>query len=132
MLLSHTTAPQPSAHQALQAPDAAPSIPKEPTRMSALSNARWLILIQGYKIALQLVAMSVLTRLLPPSDYGLMAMAWTAANFASLIRDLGTSSAIIQKKELTERTKSTIFWLQMSLGMVLCICLLYTSPSPRD
>ena len=95
--------------------------------MSALSNARWLILIQGYKIALQLVSMSVLTRLLPPSDYGLMAMAWTAANLASLLRDLGTSSAIIQKQELNEETKSTVFWLHMSLGCLLAITLIAMS-----
>jgi PST family polysaccharide transporter len=95
--------------------------------MSALSNARWLIVIQGYKITLQLVGMSVLARLLPPSDYGLMAMAWTAANFASLLKDLGTSSAIIQKQELSERTKSAVFWLQMSLGMLLGVSLLVLS-----
>ena len=95
--------------------------------MSALSNARWLILIQGYKISLQLVAMAVLTRLLPPSDYGLMAMAWTAANFASLLKDLGTSSAIIQKKDLTEQTKSAVFWLQMGLGTLLCLSLIALS-----
>ena len=95
--------------------------------MSALSNARWLILIQGYKIALQLVSMSVLTRLLPPSDYGLMAMAWTAANLASLLRDLGTSSAIIQKQELNEETKSTVFWLHLSLGCLLAIALIAMS-----
>lgn len=95
--------------------------------MSALSNARWLILIQGYKIILQLLSMGILARLLPPSDYGLIAMAWTAANFASLLRDLGTTSALIQKKELTEQIKSTIFWMQMGLGLFLCIILLVFS-----
>jgi O-antigen/teichoic acid export membrane protein/glycosyltransferase involved in cell wall biosynthesis len=87
--------------------------------MSASSNARWLILIQGFKVVVQLVSMTVLTRLLPPSDYGLIAMAFTATNLASLVRDLGTSSAIIQKRELSERTKSTVFWLHMAVGCVL-------------
>ena len=92
--------------------------------MSALSNARWLILIQAYKIILQLLSMGILARLLPPSDYGLIAMAWTATNFATLLRDLGTTSAIIQKNELTEQIKSTIFWMQMALGLFLCIILI--------
>lgn len=87
--------------------------------MSAISNARWLTLAQGYRILLQLVSMSVLARILPPSDYGLMAMAWTATNLASLFRDLGTASALIQKQELNERIKSTVFWMNMVLGSSL-------------
>lgn len=95
--------------------------------MSAMSNARWLILIQAYRIGVQLLGLAVLTRLLPPSDYGLIAMAFTATNLASLLRDLGTSSALIQTKTLTERTRSTVFWLHLSMGSALALALVGAS-----
>ncbi len=95
--------------------------------MSAMSNARWLILIQAFRIGVQLLGLAVLTRLLPPSDYGLIAMAFTATNLASLLRDLGTSSAIIQKKVLTERIRSTVFWLHLSMGSALALALVSAS-----
>ena len=54
--------------------------------MSAMSNARWLTLAQAARIVLQLVSLVILARLLPPSEYGLLAMATVAMNFAYLLR----------------------------------------------
>jgi hypothetical protein len=51
-----------------------------------------------FKIGVQLLNIVVLARLIPPSEYGLMAMALVVTNFATLVRDLGTSAAIIQRR----------------------------------
>lgn len=96
--------------------------------MSAMSNARWLMLSQACRITLQMISLFVLSRLLLPSEYGLLAMATVATNFAFLLRDMGTAAAVVQKENLTEETTSTVFWLNVGMGCLLTLALLIASP----
>lgn len=91
--------------------------------MSGIANARWVGLSQMGRIAMQLIGLSVLARLIPPHDYGIMAMATVVTNFALILRDVGTSAAIIQKKTLTEATINAVFWLNMAIGCVIAVLL---------
>jgi PST family polysaccharide transporter len=100
--------------------------------MSAMSNARWLTLAQISRIGLQLVSMLVLARLLPPAEYGVLAMATVAMNFAYLLRDMGTAAAIVQKEDLTEHTSNTVFWLNVGMGLALAVGLAVLSPLLAD
>ena len=96
--------------------------------MSALSNARWISLAQTVRIVSQLVSMAVLARLLPPKAYGLMAMATVVTNLAGLFRDMGTGAAVIQKKELSQATTSTVFWLNLIIGTIVALAMVLSSP----
>ncbi|MRT27587.1 lipopolysaccharide biosynthesis protein [Herbaspirillum sp. CAH-3] len=96
--------------------------------MSAASNVRWIAVTQVVKIGSQLVNMFVLTRLIPPSEYGLMAMAGIATNLAFILRDMGTAAAIIQKPELHENDSSSVFWLNMIGGLMLMLMLWLAAP----
>jgi len=87
--------------------------------MSLISNVKWVAIAQVAKIVSQLLSVTILARLLAPADYGLLAIATVFTNFASLFRDLGTGSAIIQRSELTHSTKNSIFWLNMALGLLI-------------
>jgi O-antigen/teichoic acid export membrane protein len=89
----------------------------------ARSNVIWVTLSQGGRVLVQLAALTILARLLPAADYGLMAMATVATNLALLLRDLGTSAAIIQKQHLSEQTKSTVFWLNVAFGVLIALIL---------
>jgi PST family polysaccharide transporter len=100
--------------------------------MSAMSNARWLTLSQASRISLQLVSLFVLSRLLQPAEYGLLAMATVATNFAFLLRDMGTAAAVVQKENLTEQTTSTVFWLNVGMGMFLTLALIVAAPFLAD
>lgn len=100
--------------------------------MSAISNARWILASQASRIGFQLVGLIVLARLLPPSDYGLMAMATVVINFANLLRDMGTAAAVVQKENLTEGAINTVFWLNVGLGLSLGIALVALSPLIAD
>ena len=90
-----------------------------------LSSVRWAAVAQASKIAGQLVSLAVLSRLLPPADYGVMAMAGVVTALAGMLRDMGTGAAIIQRKELTPELTSTVFWmiaaLGAGLGLLLCL-----------
>ena len=96
--------------------------------MSTISSARWVALSQGGRVAIQLAGLVVLARLLPAADYGLMAMATVVTNFALLWRDLGTAAAIIQKIDLREETKATVFWLNVTMGVLLALALFACAP----
>ncbi|TBM00970.1 lipopolysaccharide biosynthesis protein [Hafnia paralvei] len=96
--------------------------------MSIFNNLKWNAVSQIFKIATQVVSMVYLARLIPPAEYGIMAMATVITNFAVLFRDLGTSAAIIQKDNLDETTTSSVFWLNSFLGLVVSIIIIITSP----
>jgi hypothetical protein len=57
-----------------------------------MSNARWLTLSQVVRIALQMVSIFILSRLLAPSEYGLLAMATVAVNFRLAVARHGHGS----------------------------------------
>lgn len=96
--------------------------------MGILSNTKWVAISQLFKIGVQLLNIVVLARLIPPAEYGLMAMALVITNFASLVRDLGTSAAIIQKKDLGNRTINAIFWLNVIMGGGISVIIIIFSP----
>lgn len=96
--------------------------------MGILSNTKWVAISQLIKIGVQLLNIVVLARLIPPAEYGLMAMALVITNFASLVRDLGTSAAIIQKKDLENRTINAIFWLNVIMGGGISAIIIIFSP----
>ena len=55
-------------------------------------------------------------------------MALVVINFSLLIRDLGTSAAIIQHNELKDSTTNAIFGLNITMGTVIAIVIALFSP----
>jgi PST family polysaccharide transporter len=56
-----------------------------------------------------------------PQEFGLLAMITIFTNFGRIFIDFGFSSAIIQKKNVTQRTLSTVFWFNILSGSLLTI-----------
>lgn len=96
--------------------------------MGLLSNTKWVALSQSFKIVVQLLNIIVLTRLVVPQEYGLMAMALVVTNFAMLFRDLGTSAAIIQRKNINNGFVNAIFGLNIIMGGGVGLAILLISP----
>ncbi|HCD9160064.1 TPA: oligosaccharide flippase family protein, partial [Klebsiella pneumoniae] len=96
--------------------------------MTLRSNAKWNMFSQTFKVLVQVVNIVYLAKIIPPAEYGLMAMALVIFNFGILLRDLGTSAAIIQRKELTHPLINTVFWLNTIMGIVLAIIVFSSSP----
>jgi len=66
---------------------------------------------------LSLLSTIVLARLLLPGAYGLFGMAMVFMAAANSLRDLGTGSALIQRKEFSPDLASTIFWVNGLFGL---------------
>lgn len=86
------------------------------------------LLGQGISTGVQLVSTVVLARLLSPEDFGVISMVGTVTAFAGLFRDLGLSSAAIQKRDLSCALQSSLFWINVTIGAVLTGLLAAASP----
>jgi PST family polysaccharide transporter len=84
-------------------------------------------MIQVTRISVQLLGLLVLSRLLTPADFGLVAIVFAINNFALLLRDMGTGSAIIQRAQLDEQTVLTAHWSNCFIGVGLAAILLALS-----
>jgi O-antigen/teichoic acid export membrane protein len=98
-----------------------------PNHSIGLSNVRWVGAIRLGQFAIQLASVVTLSRLLAPSDYGLMAMATTFTTFVYIIRDMGASTALVQIKLLPPDMLSTMFCFNVSLGLILGIAVVLSS-----
>ncbi|PLM81305.1 flippase, partial [Klebsiella variicola] len=93
-----------------------------------LKNAQWNMLSQFFKMLVQLINVIYLAKIIPPAEYGIMAMALVIINLGILLRDLGTSAAIIQKKSLSQDLVNTVFWLNSFMGLALAIIVAVSAP----
>jgi PST family polysaccharide transporter len=96
--------------------------------MSLITNVKWVGIAQLVKIFCQLINITILARLIAPDEYGLIAMAGVVVALGFLFRDMGTSAALIQKKNLTEELKNGVFWLNIFVGFILLSFIIISAP----
>jgi len=84
---------------------------------------------QAAKLLLNLVSVAVLSRLLTPSDFGLVAMVFAITEFLGIFKDLGLSAATIQSRTITAPQRSTLFWLNGTAGGVFALLLAAGGPA---
>lgn len=76
----------------------------------------------------QFLVMIILTRLLDPSEFGLVTIAYTVTAFTDIMNQLGLSSALIQRKALTNAHIRTAFTFTNLTGFVLTALLWVAAP----
>jgi len=86
------------------------------------------IAAQGGKVLLQTGTLVLLARLLSPDDFGLTGMAATLTGFLSLFRDVGLSAATVQRRDVTHEQISTLFWINLAVGVGLAGCTVLLAP----
>ena len=91
---------------------------------SAISGIRWVAIARITKQFLQFVTILVLARILQPQDFGLLAVALMVIGFLNIFRDFGLAASIIQKKNVTQRLISSLFWISMFIGIAVAILLI--------
>lgn len=72
---------------------------------------------QALKVILQFGSVVILSRLLLPVDFGLMAMVAVFVGLGELIRDFGMTLIGLQRKHLSRQQASNLFWLNTGLGL---------------
>lgn len=69
-----------------------------------------------------------LMRLLEPEAFGVIALLAIFISIASLFIDGGLSKALIQKHEVSHTDESSIFFLNLMLGLLVALCLCGVAP----
>jgi O-antigen/teichoic acid export membrane protein len=82
---------------------------------------------QVASFALRLVSVVVLARLLSPEEFGLAAMAIIVAGVYELF-SASLCSATIQKDTVSDEQASTLFWINVGIGVVLGLLCFATAP----
>ncbi len=95
----------------------------------AVSGTAWSSLSTAGRQILSIASVATVARLLGPSAYGVMGMANLLIVFILNFRDLGTGSAIIQRKSVSNRLLSSLFWVNNGLGLALAGLVCAASPA---
>jgi O-antigen/teichoic acid export membrane protein len=98
----------------------------------AASAMKWGGVSQVGRQLLQLVTLVVLARLLGPKDFGLMGMAAVFVGFIAVFKDLGVAAAVVQRRELTQSLLSTVYWINVGLGLLAAVSLTLIAPLVAD
>ncbi len=88
-------------------------------KQRAVKSIGWVAVEQ---VAVQLIALAikiVLAHLLAPEAFGLIAMVSVYTAFLELFQELGLTSAVIQRKDVSEEQLSTVFLITLALGAAL-------------
>src|ERR1022692_1811704 len=83
---------------------------------------------QGANFFLRLGSLVVLARLLGPKDFGLVGMVTAFTGILTLFRDFGLSSAAIQRTHVSDEQISTLFWINIFVGMLLGLLAVVGAP----
>jgi O-antigen/teichoic acid export membrane protein len=75
-----------------------------------------------------LITSVILARLLTPSDYGLVGISMAVNGIAGIFLNLGFVSAIIQAKELNNKSLSTVFFLNMGIALLIYGSVFFSAP----
>ena len=67
--------------------------------------------------AVKIIQLVILALLLAPSDFGLMGMVQIVVGFIVIVSELGMSSAVIQRRDVSDDSLSTLYWLTVMTGI---------------
>ena len=87
------------------------------------------LLAQGASFAIRVGSIVILARLLSPKDFGLMGMVTAFTGILTLFRDFGLSAASIHRPNISEEQLSTLFWINLLVGVLLGIITVIMSPA---
>ncbi|WP_178133889.1 lipopolysaccharide biosynthesis protein [Vineibacter terrae] len=83
---------------------------------------------QALKVVIQFGTILILSRLLPPYAFGLLAMVAALTEILDQIKDFGLSMATIQKPDVTHEQVTALFWINSGIGATAATALWTAAP----
>ena len=87
----------------------------------AISGGLVTVGAQGAKFVLNLTAAAVLARLLTPREFGLVGMVLAITGLVGLFKELGLSTATVQRDIITQQQVSNLFWINVFVSGFLTV-----------
>lgn len=83
---------------------------------------------RGAGFAIRIVALMVMSRLLTPNDYGLVAMVTAFTGVLNMFGCFGLFQAAVQRGALSEEESSSLFWLNLMIGAAMTTLAIIAAP----
>lgn len=97
-------------------------------KQEAISGGKWMSASTAISTVLQFGQVAVLARLLEPSVFGIVSVSTLMIAFFNIFANLGFSNSIIYKQEDDRRVLSTIYLLNLMLGLLIGIVVFFSWP----
>jgi PST family polysaccharide transporter len=94
----------------------------------SISSGVVVAMSQATQFGLNLVATMFLARMLLPRDFGVVAMVLTVMSFLRVFKDIGLSTATIQKEGITHAQVSNLFWINLAVSGAISAMLAASAP----
>lgn len=104
-------------------PEPAPGL-----RRRTLTGIGWTTGSRVLRRAFHFGITAVLAHLLTPTEFGLVAMVTVFTNFVGLFTEAGFRNALVQRPEVTEDHLSSVFWLNLAVGVALAALAVAAGP----
>ncbi|EOV9672510.1 MOP flippase family protein [Cronobacter turicensis] len=90
-------------------------------RDKTISGAKWSAISTVIIISLGLVQMTILARLMDGHQFGLLTISLVIIALADTLSDFGIANSIIQRKTISNLELTTLYWLNVGLGIMVCV-----------
>lgn len=97
-------------------------------KTQAQAGIRWTAASTCAVALIQLAEIGILAHFLEPADFGLMAMTMVVIGLFAAFTDSGTANAIIHQEKLFRKQLSSLYWLNIAIGIVLCCLVNLVAP----
>jgi O-antigen/teichoic acid export membrane protein len=84
-------------------------------------NVKWVGFAQFFDYIFQFIIWIVLARILSPNSFGALGVAIAFSNSVLMFNEWGMSSALIQRRDSTEKHKVTTFWVAVITGLFFSV-----------
>lgn len=101
-------------------------------RHKTISGIFWSLLQNIGSRGISFIVTIVLARILTPEIFGLIGMLAIFIQLSQSLVMAGLNQALIQKKDTDEEDYSSVFWLNLTLGLAIYIVLFWTAPFIAD
>lgn len=101
-------------------------------RKKTLVGSIWMMFERFGYLTIQFLSNLVLARLLMPEDFGAIGIMMVFIVLSNVFIDSGFSASLIQKKDITEQDKSTVFFTNLTLSVIVYAVLFIASPWIAD
>lgn len=98
---------------------------KKKAKIAVLWSGADILLRQGLQFGISIA----LARMLSPEDFGTIALLYLFTGIASAFVDSGFSVALIQKQDVTHTDESTVFWFNLTMGLIVALALAAAAPA---
>lgn len=96
-------------------------------REKTLNGAKWSAIATVIIIGLGLIQMTVLARIMDSHQFGLLTVSLVIIALADTLSDFGIANSIIQRKAIGYLELTTLYWLNVGLGIVVCVAMFLLS-----